>query len=205
MSLFTSLLSKTELLGWKRSSWPHRRVINEVRELPVENHQILQYWSSRDSLTGTANRRQLELVLEHQWRCAIIAPSELSLLMIDLDHFHEYVDAVGQQAGDNCLKQVACSLSSTLIQPGALLGRYDQSRFMVILPRTGIDAAAAIAKSLSATVEGWKIPHPAMRTYVTISVGVVSDMPRPHSKPGPLIHEVEQALHRCHLPNSIPR
>src|SRR6266702_1585421 len=101
MALFTSPFSKTELLGWKRSSWLYRREPeNEPRELSVENHQILQYWSSRDALTGTANRQQLELVLEHQWRCAIIGPADLSLLMIGVNHFTEYLEALGQQAGD---------------------------------------------------------------------------------------------------------
>jgi diguanylate cyclase (GGDEF)-like protein len=196
MALFSSPVWRMELLGWKRSSWLHRRDFDpQLRGVRVEN-QILQYWSSRDALTGMPNRQQLELVLEHQWRIAIIGPAELSLLMIEIDHFLEYVEALGQQAGDNCMKQVACSLSNTLNQPGALVGRYDRSRFLAILPRTGSDSAAAIAKGLHTTVEGWKIPHPRspISTYVTVSVGAVTANPQLHSRPQPLVHEAEQAL-----------
>jgi diguanylate cyclase (GGDEF)-like protein len=196
MALFTSPVWRMELLGWKRSSWLHRRDFDpQLRGVRVEN-QILQYWSSRDALTGMPNRQQLELVLDHQWRIAIIGPAELSLLMVEIDHLLEYVEALGQQAGDNCLKQVACSLSNTLNQPGALVGRYDRVRFMAILPRTGLDAARTIAKALPATVEGWKIPHPRspISTYVTVSVGAASATPLLHSKPQPLIQEAEQAL-----------
>jgi diguanylate cyclase (GGDEF)-like protein len=196
MALFSSPISKMELLGWKRSSWLHWRDFEtQGREVHRDN-QILQYWSSRDALTGTPNRQQLELVLEHQWRIAIIGPSALSLLMIEIDHFAEYVQVLGQQAGDNCLTQVACSLSNTLNQPGALVGRYDQVRFMAILPRTDLDAAVGIAKLLPGTIEGWKIPHPdsSVGAYVTISVGVAGATPQLRSKSQPLILEAEQAL-----------
>jgi diguanylate cyclase (GGDEF)-like protein len=197
MALFSSPISKMELLGWKRSSWLHWRDFEtQGREVHRDN-QILQYWSSRDALTGTPNRQQLELVLEHQWRIAIIGPSALSLLMIEIDHFAEYVRALGQQAGDSCLTQVACSLSNTLNhQPGALIGRYDPVRFMAILPRTDLDAAVGIAKLLPGTVEGWKIPHPdsSVSAHVTISVGVAGATPQVRSKSQPLILEAEQAL-----------
>ncbi|HEY3197855.1 MAG TPA: diguanylate cyclase [Nitrospirales bacterium] len=196
MALFTSPISKMELLGWKRSSWLQRRDFESQNREVHRDNQILQYWSSRDALTGTPNRQQLELVLEHQWRIAIIGPSALSLLMIEIDHFLEYVQLLGQQAGDNCLTQVSCSLSNTLNQPGALVGRYDQVRFMAILPRTELDAAVAIAKMLPGTIEGWKIPHPDSRVSanVTISVGVAGAMPQVRSKCQPLIREAEQAL-----------
>jgi two-component system cell cycle response regulator len=215
MALFSSPISKMELLGWKRFSWLHRRDLDtQSREVHRDN-QILQYWSSRDALTGTPNRQQLELVLEHQWRIAIIGPSALSLLMIEIDHFAEYVRALGQQAGDSCLTQVACSLSNTLNhQPGALVGRYDPVRFMAILPRTELNAAIAIAKLLPGTIEGWKIPHPdsSVSANVTISVGVACDTPQLRSKPQQLMHEAEQALiqaqaHRgaCKLPQTLPQ
>jgi diguanylate cyclase (GGDEF)-like protein len=195
MPLFSSS-TKMELLGWKRSSWLHRREIEaQVRELQVEN-QILQYWSSRDALTGIANRHQLELVLDHQWRCAIIGSAPLSLLMIAVDRFREYTDTLGQQAAENCLKQVACSLSTTLSRPGALVGRYRDEQFLAILPRTSLEVATSVSKMLRITVEGWRIPHPhsAIGSFVTISVGVASTLPRTDSKPSPLIDEAGQAL-----------
>ncbi len=195
MALFTSP-SKMELLGWKRSFRLHRRaVVTQLRELYLRNH-ISQYVSSRDALTGTPNRQQLDLVLEHQWRCAITGPAVLSLFIIRIDHFEQYRDTLGLQAADNCVKQVACFLSNTLSRPGALVGRYDDDRFMAILPRTTVEEAAAIAKRLPAIIEGWKIPHPAspLGTRVTISIGVATDAPQLRSKPKTLVQEAEQAL-----------
>ena len=195
MALFTCP-SKMKLLGWKRSFRLHRRaVVTQLRELYLGNH-IYQYVSSRDALTGTPNRQQLDLVLEHQWRCAITRPAVLSLFIIRIDHFEEYRDTLGLQAADNCVKQVACFLSNTLNRPGALVGRYDDERFMAILPRTTVEEAAAIAKRLPAIIEGWRIPHPSspLGTRVTISIGVATAAPQLHSKPKALVKEAEQAL-----------
>jgi diguanylate cyclase (GGDEF)-like protein len=186
MALFT-YSSKIELLGRRRSFRLHR--------LYMGNH-ILQYASSRDALTGIPNRQQLDLVLEHQWRCAITAPAVLSLFLIKIDHFEEYCATLGVRAAGNCVKQVACFLSNTLSGPGALVGRLDEDRFMAILPRTTVEEAAAIAKPLPAIIEGWKIPHPSspLGPRVTISIGAATVAPQLHSKPKALVQETEQAL-----------
>jgi diguanylate cyclase (GGDEF)-like protein len=195
MALFASP-SKMELLGWKRSFRLHRRAIaSQIRGLYVGTY-FQQYSCSRDTLTGTPNRQQLDLVLEHQWRCAITAPAALSLLIIKIDHFEEYCYTLGLHAAEDCVRQVACFLSNALSRPGALIGRYDDDQFMAILPRTTVEEAATIAKQLPAIIEGWKIPHPSSPrgTRVTISIGVATAAPQLHSKPKALVEEAEQAL-----------
>jgi diguanylate cyclase (GGDEF)-like protein len=195
MALF-ACPSKMELLGWKRSFRLHRgAVVSQIRELYVGNH-IQQYSSSRDTLTGTPNRQQLALVLEHQWRCAINAPAVLSLLIIRIDSFEEYCHTLGLHAAEDCVRQVACFLSNALSHPGSLIGRYDHDQFMVILPRTTGEQALAVAKQLPAIIEGSKIPHPSspLGTRVTISIGVATAAPQPQSKPKALVQEAEETL-----------
>jgi diguanylate cyclase (GGDEF)-like protein len=195
MALFASP-SKMELLGWKRSFRLHRRAIaSQIRGLYVGNY-FQQYSYSRDPLTGTPNRQQLDLVLEHQWRCAITAPAVLSLLLIRIDNFDAYGHTLGLHAAEDCLRQVACFLSNALTRPGTLIGRYDDNQFMVILPRTTAEESAAIAKQLPAIIEGWKIPHPSSPrgTRVTISIGVTTAAPQLHSRPKALVEEAVKAL-----------
>ena len=90
--------------------------------------------SSRDALTGTPNRQQLDLVLEHQRRCAIMGPAVVSLFIVKIDHFIEYCYTLGLHGADECVRQVAGILSNTLTRSGALFGRYDNDRFMAIRP-----------------------------------------------------------------------
>jgi PleD family two-component response regulator len=71
-----------------------------------------------DGLTGVPNRRSFDQHIRAEWQRATRSNTELSLLLIDIDHFKQYNDTYGHQAGDACLTLVAKALSSSVHRPG---------------------------------------------------------------------------------------
>ena len=63
--------------------------------------------ASLDGLTGVANRRTLDSHMEQQWQLAARTGIPVALLMIDADHFKQFNDQLGHQAGDECLRVLA--------------------------------------------------------------------------------------------------
>lgn len=104
-----------------------------------------------DGLTGLANRRELDAVLERE--CRSRREVRLALLMIDIDHFKPYNDRFGHQRGDECLRRVAEVLRSAAHRPTDLVARYGGEEFVCILPDTSLDGAAALAERVRAEVE----------------------------------------------------
>ena len=83
--------------------------------------RLVESLASQDGLTGIANRRRLDETLEFEWRRAIRDHSDLSVLLIDVDHFKTYNDIYGHLSGDNCLRQIAEAALEAVHRPADLL------------------------------------------------------------------------------------
>jgi diguanylate cyclase (GGDEF)-like protein/PAS domain S-box-containing protein len=138
----------------------------------------LERLSELDGLTGIANRRKFDTVLEQQWQKMKDSADRLSLILFDVDSFKAYNDEFGHQSGDDCLRLIASTADGLLSGSDRLFARYGGEEFAVILPETGRETAAAIAENLRRKIEGLRIPHPHSKTgpYVTISLGVAAVM-----------------------------
>ena len=77
-----------------------------------------------DSLTGIPNRRELERVLEVEWRRAIYSQLPLTVTLFDVDHFKNYNDTYGHQSGDQSLIQVTIALRDALRRDSDFVARY---------------------------------------------------------------------------------
>lgn len=103
--------------------------------------------ASRDALTGIGNRGFLDRMLENEFRAARATGRELSVILIDLDHFKRVNDTWGHPVGDQVLKHVATLLGRG-VRPRDGAGRYGGEEFMLILPDTNLPGARVVAERL---------------------------------------------------------
>jgi diguanylate cyclase (GGDEF)-like protein len=129
-----------------------------------------------DGLTGIFNRRYLDNTLEKQIAIGKRQQQhEISVLMIDIDHFKLFNDQFGHMAGDEALRRVAETLELSCLRPADIVARYGGEEFVIILPNTDAKGAAFIAAKIIKSVVALAIPHPATEQgSVTISVGIAT-------------------------------
>lgn len=124
----------------------------------------------RDPLTGLYNRRYMEDTLERVVRLAERERSEVSLIMIDLDHFKRLNDNYGHAKGDAVLRETASALLGNLRESDVAC-RYGGEELLVILPQCGLKAAATKAERLRIAIESLSEPNGAK---VSASFGVAA-------------------------------
>ncbi|MGB7710368.1 MAG: diguanylate cyclase [Microcoleus sp.] len=176
----------------------NRQLQEQKQQLETAN-QALQYLATYDSLTEVKNRRCLNEYLDTEWRRLAREEAPLSLIMCDIDYFKLYNDTYGHQAGDECLRQVAGVLRSSLKRPADLVARYGGEEFVVVLPNTDIEGATRVAEFIRAEVQGLQIIHAksAVSQYVTLSLGVAWCIPASHKSPEMLIAIADEYLYRA--------
>ncbi len=118
--------------------------------------------ASLDGLTGIANRRSLDEYLDKQWQAGMRRKTPLALLMIDADHFKEFNDRLGHQAGDDCLRAIASALTAVITRTGDVVARFGGEEFVALLPDTPLDGARRVAEMLRSAVFDLAIAHPRL-------------------------------------------
>ncbi len=136
----------------------------------------LRLMACTDGLTGVANRRHFDEMLNLEWVRNAREGTSLALLMVDVDHFKRYNDCHGHPAGDVCLKAVARALASVARRPADLVGRVGGEEFAVLLPGTDLKGARRVAQEAIEAVHALAVPHADSPTapQVTASIGVAA-------------------------------
>lgn len=173
------------------------RALEEANEHLARAIETLHLISTQDGLTGIPNRRHFDETLEREWRRAARSRRPLSLLMLDIDYFKLFNDSEGHQAGDDCLRKVAGTLSETLQRAGDTIARYGGEEFAVLLPETDAEHALQVAETLRSRVESLRLPHSASPLgIVTVSIGVATAAPpRDGSGCGDFVRVADAALY----------
>ena len=117
-----------------------------------------------DALTGLANRRTFDLVINEQ----IQNHSPFSLIFLDIDFFKNVNDTFGHLVGDDVLKFLSHTMQE-LTRDGDLCFRYGGEEFAIIVPYGDRDTAIDIAERLRSKVESTESPT---GEYITISLGI---------------------------------
>jgi diguanylate cyclase (GGDEF)-like protein len=169
--------------------------------LAEQVNRDLQAMALVDALTGLPNRRHFDAAFEAEQKRASREQSELSLIMIDLDHFKGYNDLFGHPAGDDCLRRVAAAIRGMLMRPGDLVARYGGEELVVLLPGTDLAGATVVASVIADAVRALRLDHPATPAeIVTISCGVaVFDPITDADQPLSLVQRADQALYQAKL------
>ncbi len=159
----------------------------------------LEVLSITDPLTGLANRRWLESFAKEECEKSFRKKNEISVIMIDIDHFKRYNDFYGHALGDKCIKSVAEIIKKNMRPKTDLAARYGGEEFCCILTQTGLEDAWKIAESMILTLKKESIPHEKSETskFVTISVGVYSTLPKDEESWKELILRADDYLYKA--------
>lgn len=123
-----------------------------------------------DALTCLPNRRQVIKQLQNEVFRAERYQSQLSVSMVDIDHFKRINDSYGHTVGDQALFQLANILQDNIRNPDTA-GRYGGEEFLVVLPNTGLKESAELADRLCKRIRETEISI-GKGIRLTVSVGV---------------------------------
>jgi diguanylate cyclase (GGDEF)-like protein len=147
-------------------------------------------------LSGLANRRGFQSRLDFEWMKAQQYDSELSLMMIDVDHFKLYNDTYGHPEGDACLTRLGETLSGIAAETMGFAARYGGEEFCLLLPNVGGPRACEIGEMVRTAVQNLELPHrTSSHQCVTVSVGIAATKPNDTLLPGDLIEAADAALY----------
>lgn len=174
-----------------------RLVRERTEELEEANRRLAQL-SYVDALTDVSNRRSFDEELALEWRRSTRTRAALSLLLIDIDGFKAFNDALGHHAGDDCLRKVAAVIADSVRRAGDTVARYGGEEFAVLLPETDRSGASILAERIRAAVEARNIWHPgAARGRLTVSIGVATTIATEDVEPSALVREADGVLYQA--------
>ncbi|GIE98903.1 GGDEF domain-containing protein [Paractinoplanes rishiriensis] len=184
----TSVLLGLLLFGTRVTT---ERRFAQALEAAAAANALLERANRTDPLTGLANRRHLGEVLADVWPSA----REISVLMIDIDHFKPYNDHYGHLGGDRCLEQVAAALDGA--SPEAdLVARFGGEEFIVVLSGAGLERARAVGERVRQAVADLALEHvQAPSGRVSVSVGAATARPGDGGCEADLIRRADEALY----------
>jgi diguanylate cyclase (GGDEF)-like protein/PAS domain S-box-containing protein len=160
--------------------------------------RMVENLASIDGLTGIANRRRFDETLDREWRRAQREGTELSVVMLDVDHFKLFNDLYGHLRGDDCLRQIADSVREVATYVADLPARYGGEEFAVILPHTSRSGALKVCTRILCTVRSRHIVHEGNpHGVVTVSAGCVTLVPNDSSSYVAMLQAADSALYRA--------
>lgn len=158
--------------------------------------ETLRNQSILDPLTGIYNRRFMEETLAREIRRAERNQRELSVLMFDLDHFKQFNDTFGHEAGDALLRELGQLLKSS-IRGGDVACRFGGEEFVLILPEITINDAKQRAEELRQKTRQLTVTHRGQALgIVTVSLGAAT-YPKHALTAEELLHMADKALYQA--------
>lgn len=151
------------------------RTVTEQMSLALANlklRETLRNESICDPLTGLFNRRYLEESLSREIKRADRHQQPLSIIMIDIDHFKQFNDTFGHDAGDMVLRSLGQFLQHG-IRESDIACRFGGEELTLILPNTPIEIAATRGEQLRQSVSHFQLQHQGRSLgTITISLGI---------------------------------
>ena len=183
------------LVGFMFDISERKKTEEELAVLQKELEEL----SFKDGLTGVANRRMFDSILDVEWTRARRNNHSLALVMLDIDYFKQYNDRYGHIQGDDCLKRVARALSSAATRSRDFFARFGGEEFVLVLPETDEKAALKIAERCRNLIFKEQIPHEhsPVGQLLTVSIGVGALVPTHEDEPLRFVDGVDKQLYRA--------
>jgi diguanylate cyclase (GGDEF)-like protein len=131
----------------------------------------LQEASTRDHLTGLANRRMLVEQLKTETQRAERQEYFYSLAMLDIDHFKQVNDLYGHDSGDRVLIEVSKAMQKALREYD-LCGRWGGEEFLILLPHTPLADSRSVIERVQDSIRHMAVPRGIPAVTVTVSIGM---------------------------------
>lgn len=178
--------------------WVSARAVEADLMEVVLKRLSLERMAWEDKLTGLANRRRFDVVLQDEWRRAARMKLPLSLLLMDVDHFKRFNDTYGHTAGDACLTMVGGVIASHVRRAGDSAARYGGEEFVVLLFHTSRADAMLMAERIRLAVLAMAVEHrESPYKVVTMSIGGATMVPRAEASPQTLLNQADAALYEA--------
>lgn len=162
----------------------------------VAAREALRMQAIRDPLTGLFNRRYMAEALERELRRAEHGGQPVSMVMIDVDHFKNFNDTLGHQAGDDLLAHIG-SLIQARTRREDIACRYGGEEFLVILPGAPIEAARQRAEELRQVMRETTVESRGQTLgRISVSAGVAC-FPEHGTTADELLRAADMALYRA--------
>jgi diguanylate cyclase (GGDEF)-like protein/PAS domain S-box-containing protein len=174
-------------------------LVGERLSLALANlklREVLRHQSVRDPLTGLFNRRYMEETLDRELSRAARRNESVAVAMCDLDHFKQFNDSFGHEAGDLVLREMAAALQQN-VRKGDIVCRFGGEEFALILPEATVEAAAERTETIRKEVEALALTYRGHTLgKITISIGIAM-YPDDGSRAEDLVRASGQALYRA--------
>jgi diguanylate cyclase (GGDEF)-like protein/PAS domain S-box-containing protein len=156
----------------------------------------LREMALRDGLTGLYNRRYLEDALYRELHRAERSAKQVSVVMIDIDHFKHFNDKHGHDAGDFVLSAVARAITKS-IRPSDIACRYGGEELAVVLAEADLECARERAEQLRLAIRDTNLTHLGQRLPAPTASFGIAVYPANGTKPADLLKAADQALYRA--------
>lgn len=163
----------------------------QLSEMVEQLHDL----SLRDPLTGLANRRALDELLEEL--CA--RRERFAVIIVDVDAFKAFNDTYGHQIGDDCLRRISAMLRASLRLTADRVARMGGEEFAVVLPQTTIEDAWTIAERMRRSVYDLQIPHGGSPTTRRVSISAGVSAYGGDASPAQVMADADKALYRAKM------
>jgi two-component system, sensor histidine kinase LadS len=148
-----------------------------------------------DPLTGIDNRRAFYDKSTPVWQLALRRQRNLSVILLDIDQFKRINDTHGHACGDEALVATARAIMNTIRQQD-VAARWGGEEFILLLPETDLEEAAALAERLRGAIAAVRIPHAGQEIAFTASIGVAQREDH-HSTLATLISTADHYLYQA--------
>lgn len=167
--------------------------ITEQKQLQIQLEELV----NTDFLTGCDSRRHFLEIAEQELLRVRRYGGEMSMLILDLDHFKNINDQYGHQIGDNTLKKLV-TVCQGLMREVDVIGRLGGEEFAIMLPKTGSGRALEVADRLCQAVAVAEVPleGTASTLHFTTSIGVTS-LAKSDQNIDEIINRADQALYKA--------
>jgi diguanylate cyclase (GGDEF)-like protein/PAS domain S-box-containing protein len=164
--------------------------ITQIKRYQKELERLSQY----DTLTNLFNRRHFVGLAKHELNRCSRYGGNLSVMMLDIDHFKQVNDGYGHKTGDLVLSKIGQQISATL-RDTDIAGRMGGEEFAILLPETDLEQARMVAERLRKQVAEMAIDIGDGKTLnCTLSIGIASKLDK-QTDLEDLLHQADTALY----------